>query len=353
MSLPWFRTYTRLIDDEKLKLLAFEDRWHFMAILCCKGQGILDNPGELMRRKVAVKLGLAVRELDEVARRLSEVGLIDAETLQPVSWDKLQFVSDRDPQNAFRQREYRRRMREGWPEYIAKQDGKCACCGKDFETPYAKYVVRDHDHKTGDARGLVCQSCNKLIGQVENGRSCDQSKLLMVNTYLSSYVSVTLRNGHVTAPDTETETDPYSDPYSEAEAEAEASGLNPVPSRRDSTTRTTKNAYPPDFEQAWSAYPKRAGGNSKALAFKAWKARIKSGIDPGTMLLGVMRYAAYIDMTGKVGTEYVQQAATFFGPAEHFNEPWDPPQQINKQAAVESSNRAALEAFARAQGVKL
>lgn len=107
MSLPWFRTYTRLIDDEKLKLLAFEDRWHFMAILCCKGQGILDNPGELMRRKVAVKLGLAVRELDEVARRLSEVGLIDAETLQPVSWDKLQFVSDRDPTRNERQARYR------------------------------------------------------------------------------------------------------------------------------------------------------------------------------------------------------------------------------------------------------
>jgi hypothetical protein len=111
MSLPWFRTYTRLIDDEKLKLLAFEDRWHFMAILCCKGQGILDNPGELMRRKVAVKLGLAVRELDEVVRRLSEVGLIDADTLQPLAWDKLQFVSDSDPTRNERQARYRERVK--------------------------------------------------------------------------------------------------------------------------------------------------------------------------------------------------------------------------------------------------
>ena len=111
MSLPWFRTYTRLIDDEKLKLLAFEDRWHFMAILCCKGQGILDNPGELMRRKIAVKLGLAVRELDEVVRRLSEVGLIDADTLQPVAWDKLQFMSDSDPTRNERQARYRERVK--------------------------------------------------------------------------------------------------------------------------------------------------------------------------------------------------------------------------------------------------
>ena len=41
-KLPWFRTYTRMVDDDKLKLLAFEDRWHFVALLCLKGEGLLD-----------------------------------------------------------------------------------------------------------------------------------------------------------------------------------------------------------------------------------------------------------------------------------------------------------------------
>jgi hypothetical protein len=32
------------------------------------------------------------------------------------------------------------------------------------------------------------------------------------------------------------------------------------------------------------------------------------------MLAGVKRYAAYARATGSVGTQYVKQAATFFGP---------------------------------------
>ena len=93
-SLPWFRMYHEAIDDEKLRLLACEDRWHFIALLCCKAKGILDEAGSLLRRKVAVKLGLSTNELDEVARRLAEVGLINSTTLQPLAWDERQFQSD-------------------------------------------------------------------------------------------------------------------------------------------------------------------------------------------------------------------------------------------------------------------
>lgn len=93
--LAWFRLYSEAVDDEKLRLLAFEDRWHFVAVLCCKCQGILDEQNEALRhRKVAVKLGVQVRELGEIVRRLSEVGLIDANSLEPCAWDRRQFVSD-------------------------------------------------------------------------------------------------------------------------------------------------------------------------------------------------------------------------------------------------------------------
>ena len=112
-QLPWFRTYTRMVDDDKLKLLAFEDRWHFVALLCLKGEGLLDKgdtPGMLMR-KVAVKLGLDVRSLEEVARRLAEVGLIDQATLQPVKWDGLQMRSDSDTTAAERKKRQRERAK--------------------------------------------------------------------------------------------------------------------------------------------------------------------------------------------------------------------------------------------------
>lgn len=111
-GLPWFRMWADAIDDEKLKLLAFEDRWHFVAILCCKRKGILDDGDtpELLDRKMGVKLGLADRERDEARRRLVEIGLI-AEDWQPLAWDKRQFISDVDATATERKR--RQRLREG------------------------------------------------------------------------------------------------------------------------------------------------------------------------------------------------------------------------------------------------
>lgn len=111
----WFRLYNEIIDDEKIRLLAFEDRWHFVAILSLKSSGFLDkesNTSELFRRKLAVKLGLSVNELDHVHKRLSEVGLIDS-NWQPTSWDKRQFLSDQDPTAAERAKRYREKLRHG------------------------------------------------------------------------------------------------------------------------------------------------------------------------------------------------------------------------------------------------
>lgn len=108
MSNPWFRMYSEAIDDEKLRLLAFEDRWHFIALLCCKNMELQDDMSVITRRKIAVKMGLDLRELGEVARRLSEVGLIDQDTLQPKKWDERQFKSD---SSIARVRKYRDKLK--------------------------------------------------------------------------------------------------------------------------------------------------------------------------------------------------------------------------------------------------
>jgi len=110
-QLPWFRMYSEAVDDEKLRLLAFEDRWHFVAILCCKAKGILDVPENLLLRKVAVKLGVDLRTLEEVIRRLSEVGLIDKNTLQPLAWNERQYVSDSSTERVKAYRERVKRSR--------------------------------------------------------------------------------------------------------------------------------------------------------------------------------------------------------------------------------------------------
>ena len=85
--------YAEAVDDDKLRLLAFEDRWHFVALLCCKAAGVLDSDPVTLERRIAVKLGLMPKDLGEVKRRLREVNLI-GDDWQPVAWGKRQFSSD-------------------------------------------------------------------------------------------------------------------------------------------------------------------------------------------------------------------------------------------------------------------
>ena len=110
-ALPWLRLYTEIIDDEKLGLLSFEDRWHFVAILCLKGKGVIDGEQdpEMLQRKVALKIGLSVAELEKMAKRLSRMGLIDSETFQPVAWSARQMQSD---SSTDRVQAYRERMKQ-------------------------------------------------------------------------------------------------------------------------------------------------------------------------------------------------------------------------------------------------
>lgn len=77
------------------------------------------------------------------------------------------------------------------------------------------------------------------------------------------------------------------------------------------------------FDALWALYPKRAGGNPKPAALKAYRARLAAGVTHDELAAGLVRYAAFCAATGKVGTEYVKQAATFFGPSdEAWTELW-------------------------------
>ena len=106
--------YSDAVDDEKLRLLAFEDRWHFVAVLCLKASGVLDagDAADIRDRKIAVKLGLQVRDLDEVRRRLVDVGLI-GDDWQPLAWGRRQYEHD---SSTVRTRRYRERKAKVSPE---------------------------------------------------------------------------------------------------------------------------------------------------------------------------------------------------------------------------------------------
>jgi hypothetical protein len=90
---PWFRVYVDILTDDRLALIAFEDQRHYFCLLACKCSGVLDSSAPYLERRVAAKLRLEVSTLEEVKRRLMEVGLID-DQFQPVAWGRRQFLSD-------------------------------------------------------------------------------------------------------------------------------------------------------------------------------------------------------------------------------------------------------------------
>jgi len=50
-----------------------------------------------------------------------------------------------------------------------EQKGKCAICGStNPKTPKNGRFCVDHDHVTGKVRGLLCSSCNRGIGLLQD-----------------------------------------------------------------------------------------------------------------------------------------------------------------------------------------
>lgn len=79
------------------------------------------------------------------------------------------------------------------------------------------------------------------------------------------------------------------------------------------------------FPEAWKAYPKRSGGNPRALAQKAWDARVKEGVREQEMLAATRHYAAHCEQEKKVGTAFVLQGGTFYGSSRRWEDFTTPP----------------------------
>ena len=77
----------------------------------------------------------------------------------------------RDMDNgSIRNRELRHKYGIGLAEYealVKKQGDTCAICGtadKGMARGRIRYWSVDHDHETGEIRGLLCQKCNAVLG---------------------------------------------------------------------------------------------------------------------------------------------------------------------------------------------
>lgn len=107
------------------------------------------------------------------------------------------------------------------------------------------------------------------------------------------------------------------------------------------TAPTSK--YTAEFEEAWALYPSRPGA-SKAATFKAWKARLKAGATAVKMIEGAAAYAAYCKAE-RTEPQFIKQAATFFGPGEHYAADWKP-----RRALASAGNDLVAAALQKRRG---
>ena len=75
---------------------------------------------------------------------------------------------DSNPEQIRRQILKRRNFTlELYNQMLTKQNGVCALC-KTNEPGGRGTWHSDHDHKTGEPRGLLCSSCNTTLGHIES-----------------------------------------------------------------------------------------------------------------------------------------------------------------------------------------
>ena len=73
--------------------------------------------------------------------------------------------------------EYKYNMtNEDYEAMLEKQDHKCAVCGiNEVHAENSRRCV-DHDHNTGQVRGLLCKKCNQAIGLLQdNADFCESA----------------------------------------------------------------------------------------------------------------------------------------------------------------------------------
>lgn len=59
-----------------------------------------------------------------------------------------------------------------YDQMLIKQNYKCAICGNKLDHPYV-----DHNHETGEVRGLLCNSCNLMIGMAKESKDTLQAAI--------------------------------------------------------------------------------------------------------------------------------------------------------------------------------
>lgn len=85
-----------------------------------------------------------------------------------------------------------------WTQYqdlLSAQDHKCAVCEKPASA-FKKGLAVDHDHHTGEIRGLLCGSCNRwVIGRHRDGSLFFKAAKYLTKTHTKLFVPDAYKKG--------------------------------------------------------------------------------------------------------------------------------------------------------------
>lgn len=77
--------------------------------------------------------------------------------------------------------------REKYDEMVVNQGNKCAICGSPpvgrTKRGPAERLDVDHDHDTGEVRGLICHPCNVMLGQARDNVEVLEAAILYLKRY--------------------------------------------------------------------------------------------------------------------------------------------------------------------------
>lgn len=95
------------------------------------------------------------------------------------------MISDEEKKRKARDYQLRRNFGislEQYDQLFDEQNGCCAICLRPAEV-FNKNLAVDHNHKTGEVRGLVCTYCNRYV----IGRHTDAAKIRRLANYLDRH----------------------------------------------------------------------------------------------------------------------------------------------------------------------
>ncbi len=120
MSYPWFRAYSEMLHDPKLKRMTPAQRWVWVGLLCLasdsEDRGVLElAPGVAYELDdLALAMDVDAETVDTCLGHAAELGMLrrDGTKLIVVNWDKRQYDNPSDTPEQTRERQRKHRSRD-------------------------------------------------------------------------------------------------------------------------------------------------------------------------------------------------------------------------------------------------